>query len=74
MDSAAPVYNDQSAKHYLSNRRIPVLQHPLHSPYLAQCNFLLFRKINKALKGTHFRSVEEIKTKTAKLLKRGDNC
>lgn len=65
----APAHNAFSVKQFLANKRIPVLEHPPYSPDLAPCDFYLLLKIKTALKGTHFRSVEEVKTKAADLLK-----
>lgn len=55
-------------KQFLTDKRIPVLDHPPYSPDLAPCDVFLFPKVKSALKGTHFQSVEEVKAKTAHLL------
>jgi hypothetical protein len=49
---------------------IPVLEHPPppNSPDLAPCYFYVFHKVKSTLKGTHFQSVDEVKSKTADLL------
>jgi len=65
----APAHYAFSVNQFLANKRIPVLEHPPYSPDLAPCDFHLFPKIKTVLKGTHFRSVEEVKTKAADLLK-----
>lgn len=65
----APAHNALSVKQFLADKRIPVLEHPPYSPDLAPCDFYLFPKVKSALKGRHFRSVEEVKAETAKLLK-----
>jgi hypothetical protein len=44
--------------------------HSPHSPDLAPCDFYLFPKLKSALKGTHFQSVNEVKSKMADLLNR----
>jgi hypothetical protein len=41
-----------------------------YSTDLAPCDFYLFPKLKSALKGTHFQSVDEVKSKTADLLNR----
>lgn len=46
-----------------------ILQHPPYSPDLAPCDFFLFPKIKSSLKGTHFQTVDDVKMKTAELLK-----
>jgi hypothetical protein len=57
-------------KQFLANKCIPVLEHPLYSADLAPCDFYLFPRMKSALKGTHFQSVNEVKSKTADLLNR----
>jgi hypothetical protein len=41
-----------------------------NSPDLIPCVFYLFPKLKRALQGTHFQSVDEVKSKTADLLNR----
>jgi transposase len=53
----------------LTEKKISILQHPLYSPDLAPCDFFLFLKIKSSLKGTHFQTVDDVKMKTAELLK-----
>jgi hypothetical protein len=59
-------------KQFLAEKCIPVLEHPPHppSPDLAPCDLYLFPKLKRALKGTHFQTVDEGKSKTADLLNR----
>nr|CAH7723476.1 unnamed protein product [Callosobruchus chinensis] len=66
----APAHNALSVKQFLAKKSIPVLEHPPYSPDLAPCDFYLFPKIKSSLKGTRFESVEDVKEKTADLLKR----
>lgn len=66
----APAHNALSVKRFLAKKSIPVLEHPPYSPDLAPCDFYLFPKIKSSLKGTRFESVEDVKQKTADLLKR----
>jgi hypothetical protein len=40
-----------------------VLHHAPYWPYLAPCDFFLFRKLKHSLKGTHFQSIEDIRRK-----------
>ncbi|VVC39540.1 Hypothetical protein CINCED_3A020937 [Cinara cedri] len=65
----ADMINIDKETQFLANKRIPVLEHPPYSPDLAPSDFYLFPKIKTALKRTHFRFVEEVKTKAADLLK-----
>jgi histone-lysine N-methyltransferase SETMAR len=50
------------------NKNITVFEHPPYSPDLAPCHFSLAPNIKSVLKGTHFVSVEHVKTKTAEIL------
>jgi len=65
----APAHSALSVKRFLAKNRTPVLQHPPYLPDLAPCNFWLFPKLKSALKGTHFESVEAVKTKATEVLK-----
>ncbi|KAL4154268.1 hypothetical protein QTP88_002093 [Uroleucon formosanum] len=65
----APAHSALSVKRFLAKNRTPVLQHPPYSPDLAPCDFWLFPKLKSALKGTHFESVEAVKTKATEVLK-----
>ncbi|VVC27913.1 Hypothetical protein CINCED_3A014477 [Cinara cedri] len=61
---------DKIDKIVRNDRRLSILlEYPPYSPDLVPCDFYLFPKIKTALKGTHFRSVEEVKTKAPDLLK-----
>ena len=64
----APAHNSLSVKRYLAKNNIPVLEHTPYSPDLAPCDFFLFPKIQSALKGTRFESVDAVKTKATQLL------
>jgi hypothetical protein len=66
----APAYNALAMKQFLADKCIAMLEPPPHSSDLAPCDFYLFPKVKNALKGTHFRSVDEMKSKTADLLNR----
>ena len=64
----APAHNAPSVKRYLAKNKIPVKEHPPYSPDLAPCDIFLFPKINSALKGTKFESVDAVKAKATQLL------
>lgn len=64
------VHNTLSVRQFFAKRLFPILEHPPYSPDLAPCDFCLFPRVKRALKETHFQSVEEVKVKTADLLKR----
>jgi len=62
-----PAHNALSVKQFLAENRTPVLQHP---PLFARSRFFwLFPKLKSVLKGTHFESVEGVKTKSTEALK-----
>jgi transposase len=52
--------------------------HPPYSPHLAPCNFFLFSRMKRNLKGKHFQNVEEVREKTealkAIILQEFQNC
>ena len=58
-DNAAP-HKAVVVTEYLRNVRVEVLPHPPYSPDLAPCNFFLFPRIKKKLKGKSFNSVENL--------------
>jgi len=64
----APAHIALYVNQLLANKNITVLEHPLYSPDLAPCDFDLFPEIKSMLKGTHFVSVENVKSKTAVIL------
>jgi histone-lysine N-methyltransferase SETMAR len=65
----APAHNALSVKQFLAEKNITVLEHPAYSPDLAPCDFYLFPKIKSVLKGTHFLSIDEVKSKTAQVFR-----
>ena len=52
-DNAAP-HKAGVVKEYLKKERVEVLPHPPYSPDLAPCDFFLFPRIKKELKGKRF--------------------
>ncbi|KAL4131067.1 hypothetical protein QTP88_008418 [Uroleucon formosanum] len=68
----APAHSALSVKRFLAKNRTPVLQHPPYLPDLAPCDFWLFPKLKSALKGTHFESVEAVKTKATETVQVSD--
>ena len=51
-----------------SNRHSGLLQQPPYSPDLAPCDFFLFRRLKKVLKGHRFEATEDIKRNSTKTL------
>ena len=64
-----PAHNALSVKKFLANKNITVLEHPPYPPDFTACDFCLFPKIKSVLRGTHFVSIENVKAKTADVLK-----
>ncbi|GFV29004.1 hypothetical protein TNCV_2275371 [Trichonephila clavipes] len=58
-----------SVKQFPADKRITVLEHLPYSQDLTLYDFYHFLKLENALKGTYFQSVDEVKAKTADLLK-----
>jgi len=61
------LHHDNAAAHkarivteYLRNERVDLLPHPPYSPDLAPCDFFLFPRIKKELKGKRFDKVENL--------------
>ena len=65
----APAHTALSVKQFLTDKHITTLEHPPYSPDLAPCDFYLFPKVKSVLKGTRFGSVDDVKKKTADVLK-----
>ena len=58
-DNAAP-HKARIVTEYLHNERVELLPHPPYSPDLAPCDFFLFPRIKKELKGRRFDKVEHL--------------
>jgi hypothetical protein len=56
-------------KQFLTKNGMTQLLHLPYSPDLAPCDFFLFPRMKKVLKGKHFADMEEVKTKTTEALK-----
>ena len=64
-----PAHTALSVKQVLTDKNITTLEHPPYSPDLAPCDFYLFPKVKSVLKRTRFGSVDDVKKKTADVLK-----
>jgi len=58
-DNAAP-HKSAVVTEYLRKERIKLLPHPPYSPDLAPCDFFLFPRIKKEMKGKSFNNVENL--------------
>ena len=56
-------------KQFLISNKITTLHHPPYSPDLAFCDFILFLKLKRILKGTRFEGFEDITTSVTNHLK-----
>jgi len=52
----------------LAKNNIPVTEHPPYSTDQAPCDFFLVPKINSAIKGIRFESLDAVKAKAMQLL------
>jgi hypothetical protein len=58
----APSHTSLVVQQFLSERNIPVITQPLHSPDLTPSDFRLFPTLKIGLKVTHFTTMEDIKS------------
>ena len=64
----APAHKAMSVQQFLTKNSMTQLLHPPYSSDLAPCDFFLFPRMNKVLKGKRFPDVEEMKRKTTEAL------
>ncbi|UYV64367.1 hypothetical protein LAZ67_3000418 [Cordylochernes scorpioides] len=65
----APAHTALKILKFLQDHSTSVFPQPPYSPDLAPCDFLLFEKLKKKLKGRKFQSIEEIKVESNKAMK-----
>ena len=65
----APAHSALRTCEFLAKHLITVLPHPPYSPDLAPCDFFLFPKLKRPLKGRRFETIPEIKANATKELK-----
>jgi hypothetical protein len=58
-------------KQFLTDKCIQAFEQPPFLPDLAPCDYYLFPKLKSALKGTHFQSVDEVKSKNGEPAEQG---
>jgi hypothetical protein len=63
------VHKALSVKQFLTQNSMIQLLHPSYSPDITPCNFFLFPRMEKVLKGKRFADVEEVKKKITEALK-----
>ncbi|UYV61193.1 hypothetical protein LAZ67_1003770 [Cordylochernes scorpioides] len=65
----APAHTALKLSKFLQDHSTSVFPQPPYSPDLAPCDFFLFGKLKKKLKGRKFQSIEEIKVESKKAMK-----
>ncbi|UYV75291.1 hypothetical protein LAZ67_12003345 [Cordylochernes scorpioides] len=65
----APAHTALKISKFLQDHSTSVFPQPPYSPDLAPCDFFLFGKLKKKLKGRKFQSIEEIKVESKKAMK-----
>lgn len=65
----APAHKALRVKQFLAKNGMTLLPHPPYSPDLAPCDFFLFPKMKKELKGRRFADIEEVQEKSLDALK-----
>jgi len=64
----APAHTSHLVQQFLAKHGTAQLQHPPYSPDLAPCDFFLFPRLMKVLKGHRFEATEDIKRNSTKTL------
>ena len=64
----APAHNASSIRQFLAENNIAVLEQPPYSPNLAPCDFFLFPKLKRVIRGTRFQDSKAITTAVTKEL------
>ena len=65
--SESPAHTALSVRQFLTKNGMTTASHP--PPDLAHCDFFLFPRMMRDLKGKHFQNVEEVREKTMEVLK-----
>jgi len=65
----APAHTALSVPQFLTKNRMTTASHHPYSPDLAPCDFFLFPRMKRDLKGKRFQNVDEVKEKTTEALK-----
>ena len=65
----APAHTALSVLQFLTKKFMTTASHTPYSPDLATCDFFLFPRMKRNLKGKRFQNVEEVREKTTEALK-----
>jgi len=64
----APAHTSHLVQQFMAKHGTAQLQQPPYSPDLALCDFFLFPRLKKVLKGRQFEATEDIKRNSTKTL------
>ena len=65
----APAHTSLLVREFLAKNNTVTMPHSPYSPDMAPCNFFLFPKIKRTLKGRRFTAIDDIKSASLKKLK-----
>lgn len=65
----APAHSSLLVRSFLAKNNTVVVPQPPYSPDMAPCDFFLFPKLKRPMKGRRFSSIEEIKAESLRVLK-----
>jgi len=65
----APAHTALSVRQFLTKNGMTTASHTPYSPDLAPCDFFLFPRMKRDLKGKRFQNMEEVREKTTEALK-----
>lgn len=65
----APAHSSLLVRNFLAKNNTVVMPQPPYSPDMAPCDFFLFPKLKRPMKGRRFSSIEEIKAESLRMLK-----
>ena len=65
----APAHSSLLVRNFLAKNNTVIMPQPPYSPDLAPCDFFLFPKLKRPMKGRRFATIEEIKTESLRELK-----
>ena len=65
----APAHSSLLVRNFLAKNNTVIMPQPSDSPDLAPCDFFLFPRLKRPMKGRRFATIEEIKTESLRELK-----
>ena len=64
----APAHSSLLVRNFLAKNNTVIMPQPPYSPDLVPCDFLLFPRLKRPMKGRRFATIEEIKTESLREL------